>query len=52
MDDSFAKIQSMLAEVAEHLSTGTKAGRMAAVSRLHQIATVASTLALSIKARS
>lgn len=40
-----------LAEVSEQMALGTKAGRMAAVSRLHQIAAVASTLAFSIKAR-
>jgi hypothetical protein len=51
MDETFQSIQHMLAEIAEHLNAGTQADRSAAVLKLHRVASVATTLAFTIKPR-
>ena len=50
MNESISEIQRLLGEVAEHLRTGTAADTRKAVAKLERIASLASTLALTVKA--
>lgn len=52
MHDSIKAIQLLLAEVYEHLQSGTKTGKIAAAAKLHRAAALATTLALTIGAKS
>lgn len=51
MDETFMKIQTLLQEVGEHLTSPAKADRLAAAKKLHQIAALATTLAFTVEPR-
>jgi hypothetical protein len=51
MNESISEIQRLLQEVAGHLKAGTTADARKAVAKLERIAVVASTWALTIRAR-
>jgi hypothetical protein len=48
MEESIITIQRLLREVAEHLQSGTKPDRTAAVAKLHRISAIATTLAFTV----
>ena len=49
MNESIATIDRLLREVVEHLKSGTKADKAAAVSKLQRISSIASTMAFTVK---
>ena len=49
MNESLARINQLLREVAAHLQAGTSTDKSAAAAKLQQIATEATTLAFTIK---
>lgn len=49
MNDGISSIDLLLHEVVTHLKTGTKADKTAAFDKLQRIASIASTLALTLK---
>ena len=51
MNESMSEIQRLLQEIADHLKSGTKTDTRKAVAKLERIAALASTLALTIRAR-
>lgn len=50
MNESISEIQRLLQEIVGHLKAGTKTDARKAVTKLERIATLASTLALTIQA--
>jgi hypothetical protein len=50
MNESISEIHRLLQEIAGHLKAGTTTDMRKAVAKLERIATLASTLALTIKA--
>ena len=51
MNESMSEIQRLLQEIADHLTAATKTDTRKAVAKLERIASLASTLALTIQAR-
>jgi hypothetical protein len=51
MNESINEIQRLLQEIADHLKSGTQTDTRKAVAKLERIAALASTLALTIRAR-
>ena len=51
MNESISEIQRLLQEIADHLKSGTQTDTRKAVAKLQRIAALASTLALTIRAR-
>lgn len=51
MEDPIIKISSLLNEVAEHLKSGTNSDRKAAATKLNRIASIAATLAFTVKSK-
>jgi hypothetical protein len=51
LNESINEMQKLLREVAEHLSAGSKMDARNAVAKLHRIAALASTSALTIQCR-
>ena len=49
MDDSLVTIQTLLRQIAEHLQSPARSQQNAAAAKLHQMATVASTLAFTVE---
>ena len=49
MNDTLRQLESLLREVAEHMASATRTDKIAAVSKLHRIAEIASTLAFTIE---
>jgi hypothetical protein len=49
MNESLTRMNQLLREVAAHLQAGTATDRNAAVAKLQQIATEATTLAVTVK---
>jgi hypothetical protein len=49
MNESIAKLDSLLRDVVDHLKAGTKPDRRAAALKLDRLAAVATTLAFTIK---
>ena len=47
--DSLRQIEELLQHVAEHLKSGTKAERRAAVQKLERISAIATTLAFTLQ---
>ena len=50
MDQSLVEMHRLLAEIEEHLKSGAKPHKSAAVAKLERLAAVATTLALTIQA--
>lgn len=51
MNESISEIQRLLQEIADHLKSGTQTDTRKAVAKLERIAALASTFALTIRAR-
>lgn len=51
MNESTNEMQKLLREIAEHLSVNSKMDARNAAAKLHRIAALASTLALTIQCR-
>ena len=51
MNESISEIQRLLQEIVGHLKSGTKADTRKVVAKLERIAALASTLALTVRAR-
>lgn len=49
MEEPITKLSSLLNEVSEHLKSGTNSDRKAAATKLNRIASIAATLAFTVK---